>query len=112
MKYNYRKGDKVFFKAIMGMSHIPLEKDEVLKLANALKEGKEGVMFFRMGIADISKISAIVPDYERMEDWNVNDEKIELPDIGAMLLKETPQDLDTPRIGKVAPIKELLPPTL
>lgn len=109
MNYNYRKGDKVFFKVVMGMNHIPLEKDEALKLATALTEGKSGIMVFRMGMIDLDKVAGIFPDYGRMEDWNVNQEKIELPDIGKLLLKETPQELDTLREGRDKSIKELLP---
>jgi len=107
MKYNYRNGDRVFFKVMVGMAQVPLEKDEVQKLANALREGQEGMMVFRMGIVRLDKINGIVPDYDRMEDWNVNGQKIELPDVGKLMLVETPQDLDMPRIGEARSLKEI-----
>lgn len=89
MKYQFRKHDKVFFKVMVGNSHIPLEDEEVEKLTAALAENKTGLMVFRMGIVRLDKIIGITPDYDRMEDWNINLEKIELPDVSRKMIENS-----------------------
>lgn len=109
MKYQYHKGDKIFFKVIVGASSVPLERDEVVRLADALKKGEDGLMFLHMGMVQLDKVIAIAPDFDRMEDHNVNKIQIEYPNIGAQLLKETetPQELSIPREGKVKSIGDI-----
>ena len=106
--YNYRKGDKVFFKVVVGIDKVPLEHEEVIKLTNALNTGRGGLMVFKMGIVRLDKVNGIVPDYERMQDWNVGGMKIELPDVGKLIMQETPQELDRPREGRVTSITDAL----
>lgn len=108
MTYNYRNGDKVFFKVVFGASHIPLEEEEAKRLAKALTEGRNGIMIFKMGMVDTSKIAGIFPDFERMHDWNVDGMDVKLPDIGKSLSLETPQDTNALREGQVKSTKELL----
>lgn len=108
MTYNYRSGDKTFFKVVFGNSHIPLELEEAKKLSAALLNQKTGLMIFKMGMVDISKIAGIFPDYERMEDWNINEIHVELPNLSKDLMIETPQDRNAPRIGQPIAIDQAM----
>lgn len=87
MNYRFRQGDRVYFKVMVGTSSVPLEKEEVIKLTKALNEEQEGLMVFKMGIVRLDKVNGIVPDYDRMEDYNVNGISAALPNIGEKMLE-------------------------
>lgn len=79
MKYQYREGDRIFFKLVISGNDIPLDDDELEKALRSLTV--EEIFVFRRGVVNGGSRLAIVQDFDRMGSYQETGNFGDVPEI-------------------------------